>query len=291
MITQLKKQTYVGSGLGLFARLSLIYVCVLTFFSTPLAWATSQKDDALTNLSISICDDANEWPPYIYAERIDGKKSNKIVGFSIDVIEDIFSRNRLRYTIAMVPWSRCLLEVEHGNKYQMILDITTSPEREKTYWITRPYYTTNTHYFYSKKQFPKGVSIQAMAELKKYRLCGIHGYNVNYTGYIGLFAPGEIDQGAKDYRALIAKLHLKRCDLFLEQYQAMLGYALIGDPILDDPNLASEPMPGLAPTAFRLAISRQFSHGAKLTELIDRELAQMEKSGRLKELWQKRVAK
>lgn len=267
----------------------LVWMFVSSF--TPVVLAASLEKNALENSTISICDDENEWPPYIYFERNGVKKSDKVIGFSIDVLEEIFSRHQMRYNIKMLPWARCLLEVKNGNKYQMALDISTSPERAANFWISQTYYTTNTYYFYSRKLHPQGLSINAMADLKKYRVCGIHGYNINYAGYIDFFKPGEMDQGAKDLHALIAKIHLQRCDVFLEQYQAMLGYALIGSAFLDDPALGREPMPGLAPSPFHFAISRKFSHGERLMTLIDLELKRMESTGRLKELWKNRVAK
>ena len=266
-------------------------ICIFASIFNGPVFAASFEDGDFKNISLSICDDENEWPPYIFFERVGGKKGDKVVGFSIDVLEDIFSRHQIRYNIAMLPWARCLLEVGKGSKFQMVLDLSTSPEREIDYWISQAYYTTNTYYYFSRKKYPEGLPIKAMVDLKKYRVCGIHGYNVNYAGYFGFFMPGEIDQGAKTFDALIAKIHLQRCDVFLEQYQAMQGYALIGKPFLDDPNLGRAPMPGLLPSPFRFAISRQYVHGESLMKLIDQEIKQMESTGRLKELWKKRVPK
>ena len=274
-----------------FFRQVLGLVCVFASIFIAPAFAASLEDENFKNVLISICDDENEWPPYIFFERVGGKKADKVVGFSIDVLEEIFSRHRIRYAITMLPWARCLFEVHNGSKYQMVLDFTTSPEREINYWISQAYYSTNTYYYFSRKKYPRGMSIKAMADLKKYRVCGIHGYNTDYAGYLGFFKPGEMDQGTKTFDALIEKIRLQRCDLFLEQYQAMQGYALIGKPFLDDPELGREPMPGLMPSPFHFAISRQYIHGENLMKLIDQELKQMESTGRLKELWKKRVPK
>ena len=266
-------------------------VCILTSIFIGPVFAAPIEEESFKNISISICDDENEWPPYIFFERTGGKKGDRVVGFSIDVLDDIFSRHQIRYAITMLPWARCLLEVSKGSKFQMALDLSTSPEREIDYWVSQAYYTTNTYYYFSRKKYPQGMTINAMVDLKKYRVCGIHGYNVNYAGYLGFFKPGEIDQGTKTFDALIAKIHLQRCDVFLEQYQAMQGYALIGKPFLDDPNLGRAPMPGLMPSPFRFAISRQYVHGERLIKLIDQEIKHMESTGRLKELWKKRVPK
>jgi polar amino acid transport system substrate-binding protein len=264
----------------------LLGACSL-FFISP-TYASSVKDNLLNGTSISICDDVNEWPPFTYFERIDGKKSNKVVGFSIDVLDDIFSRHNMRYTITMLPWSRCVLEVQNGKKYQMVIDFTSTSERRKNYFISNQYYTTTTHYYYSKKQFPQGLVIKAMADLRRYRVCGIHGFSVNHTNFPDFFKPGEVDQSAKDYPTVIAKLHLKHCDLFLSEYEAMLGFSKVGDRLFEDPNLANAPMPDLLPSVFRFGISRQYNLGENLLTLIDQELSQMEASGRLKALWKKR---
>lgn len=287
-MTYLRKQFH---SLRTFFGQIFALVCVISSIFVEPVFAVSLEEVNLKNISISICDDENEWPPYIFFERSGGQKGDKVVGFSIDVLNDIFSRHQIRYGITMLPWARCLLEVSKGSKFQMVLDLSTSPEREIDYWISQAYYTSNTYYYFSRKKYPQGLSIKAMVDLKKYRVCGIHGYNVNYAGYLGFFKPGEIDQGTKTFEALIEKIHLQRCDVFLEQYQAMQGYALIGKPFLDDPALGREPMPGLLPSPFHFAISRQFVHGENLMKLIDQELKRMENNGRLKELWKKRVPK
>ena len=294
MSGKLTKMTYLSKSFHLLSRFFIQVfglVCIVTSIFIGPVFAVPVEGENFKNMSLSICDDENEWPPYIFFERVGGKKGDRVVGFSIDVLEDIFSRHQIRYTITMLPWARCLLEVNTGGKFQMVLDLSTSPEREINYWISQAYYTTNTYYYFSRKKYPQGLSIKSMADLKKYRVCGIHGYNVNYAGYFGFFKPDEIDQGAKTFDALIAKIHLQRCDVFLEQYQAMQGYALIGKPFLDDPNLGRAPMPGLLPSPFRFAISRQYVYGESLMKLIDQEIRQMESSGRLKELWKKRVPK
>lgn len=273
------------------AGLVWVWMYLIPLASVAAVADASPGASAVENFSISICDDANEWPPYTYFERVEGNKSSKVVGFSIDVLDEIFARHQIRYTITMLPWARCLLEVKKGKHYQMVLDITAGPEREAMFWLSRPVYFTNTYYFYSRKKFPQGLNILAMADLKAYRVCGIHGYSVNYTGFRDFFKPGEVDQGTKDYKALIAKLHAQHCDLFLEQFQAMQGYAVIGQPFLDDQHLAREPMPGLIPSPFRFAISRGYAAGESLLRIINEELEQMEASGRLKALWKKRVPK
>jgi polar amino acid transport system substrate-binding protein len=231
----------------------------------------------LKNVVIGICDDMDEWPPYIYYERSAGKKSDKLIGYSIDVIKEIFARHQIRYTVALIPWARCLAEVKAGTTYQMTLNPSYSPERDRDFWMTRPYYAANNYYYFSRRHYPHGLPVKGIADLKRYRACGILGNNYTMYG----FQRGELDQGTNDFPALIAKLDRGRCDIFMEKYEVMLGFLAIGKRYLADPDLGRAPIPGMSSTPFHMAVSRAYPEGKALRDLIDRELEQMETSGRL----------
>jgi polar amino acid transport system substrate-binding protein len=246
----------------------------------------NQEGMAGQGMTVSICDDDNEWPPYSYFQRKDGVKTEKLGGYAIDVIEDIFARHRIRYDIKLIPWPRCVAVSTLGTDYHMVLNMSYSPERVKNYLFSRAYYSTTTYYYYSKHNHPKGLAIAGPADLRKHRVCGVQGFN--YTSYG--FVPGEIDQGAKDFSALIAKVKLGRCALFVEKDEVMSAYSKIGKPYLADPDLAKAPVPGMKPTRFYFGISRKFAHSIELLDLIDSELLLMEENGRLAALWKKASA-
>ncbi len=237
--------------------------------------------DPAKPLSISICEDENEWPPYSYFLRVDGKKSQKLVGYAVDVIDEIFTRHHIRYRIDMIPWARCMAVTKIGKQYQMVLNLSFSPERMQALLFSRPYYSTTVYYYYSKRRHPDGLAVKGPADLRSYRLCGVRGYN--YVGY-GIDA-AAIDQGAGDFTALIAKMHLGRCDLFLEKNEIMTAYAAIGRDYLADPDVGRAPMPGMKPGLFHFGISRKYPEAESLRTLVDQELVRMEDSGRLHEIW------
>ncbi len=232
-------------------------------------------------LSVSICEDENEWPPYSYFLRVNGSKSQKLVGYAIDVIDEIFTRHQITYRIEMIPWARCLAVAALGKQYQMVLNLSFSAERMRTMLYSRPYYSTTVYYYYSRRHHPDGLAIKGPADLRNYRLCGVRGYN--YVGY-GIDA-GAVDQGAGDFTALIAKTHLGRCDLFLEKNEIMTGYAAIGLDYLADPDVGRVPMPGMKASFFHFGVTRKFPEAEALRALIDQELVKMEDSGRLLEIW------
>lgn len=76
-------------------------------------------------------------------------------------------------------------------------------------------------------------------------MCGVKGYN--YSGYG--FKAEEMDQGARDFAMVIRKLHAKRCALFVEQYEGILGFAVIGQVVLND-QPGSAAIPGCRPDCF-----------------------------------------
>jgi polar amino acid transport system substrate-binding protein len=232
-------------------------------------------------LAVSICEDENEWPPYSYFLRVNGQKSRKLAGYAVDVIDDILTRHQISYRIDMIPWSRCLAVAKLGKQYQMVLNLSFSPERMQALLFSRPYYSTTVYYYYSKRHHADGLAIKGPADLRAHRLCGVRGYN--YVGY-GIDAKA-IDQGAGDFTALIAKMHLGRCDMFLEKNEIMTGYGAIGRDYLADPDIGRAPMPGIKPGLFHFGVSRQFPQAEVLRSLIDQELVKMEDSGRLQELW------
>jgi polar amino acid transport system substrate-binding protein len=233
--------------------------------------------------SVAICEDENEWPPYSYfARNPDGGRTNKVIGYAVDVIGEILERHKISYRIDMIPWQRCLAVARMGKQYQMTLNMSWSPERARDFLFSRPYYSTTNYYYYSRRRYPQGLALRSAADLHNYRVCGIRGYN--YSGYGGL-RPGEVDQGASDFGAMIAKLHMGRCALFVEKYEVMLGYGAIGKDYLADPDLAFAPIPNSPAGLFHLAVPRAWPQAEPMMRMLDAELLRMEVSGRLKELW------
>lgn len=251
--------------------------------SLALLCSTADAQTSVSFGKIAICEDGSEWPPYTYFERREAKKTERIVGFAVDVVHDIFSRHGIAYSLELIPWARCQAEVKLGKNYQMALNLSYSEERSRSYLLSRPYYQTTNYYFYSRRQYPHGLLIASAADLKKYAVCGLLGYN--YAGY-GLKA-GEVDQQAKDFPMVIAKLHNRRCDLFVEKLEIMAGFLAIGETFTLDKDLGRAAIPGMESAPFHMAISPLMPQAALLRKLLDAELTQMENSGKLKALWQK----
>jgi len=248
--------------------------CFCLFAAVSSVWAES-----LAGRTIFICGDLAEWPPYIYFERVDGEKTGEIAGFSVDVIREILAQHGARLEVRLLPWKRCLYEVEKGDNYQIVLDASYSEARAKAYYYSRPYYEIIPYYFFSKKHYPNGLNIQKSVDLKHYRINGITGYN--YADYgLGL---DDIEAYVADHRSLIQKLHRNRCDLFPDWLEVVMGFVAIGKDTWQDEDLGYAPVPDLAPSQFYMLFTKNAT-GMALKKIVDEGLGEMEASGRLQEL-------
>lgn len=180
---------------------------------------------------VNICDDDAGWAPYVYFPMIAGKPDRtKVVGATADLIREVFRIMKMDYTIELLPWARCLLEVHNfgeSKKYEMFADGTYTDERAAKYYITTPIYKTHMGAFYSTKKFPDGVSINKPQDLNKFRLCGIRGYN--YSPYIEAGVKEEIYQGAGTTKAAIGMVAIGRYDFFLSSVEPVYGSHATGE--------------------------------------------------------------
>ncbi|WP_342120635.1 substrate-binding periplasmic protein [Pseudoduganella sp. OTU4001] len=249
------------------------------------ALACTGRDSTATSAiaQIAICEDENEWPPYVYRQRGADGASGKLTGYAVDVISEILKQHGIRVSFELIPWPRCQAVAALGQQFQMVLNLSYNEERMRNFLMTRAYYSTTTYYYYSRRHYPKGPPVHSPADLRRHRVCGIHGYN--YVNY-GLPA-GTVDQGARDFESLIAKLHASRCVLFLEKHEVMAGFAAIGKNYLADRDLVGAPMPGMPKTAFYMGVSRRYKHAHELRALVDDALLKMQENGRLAEIWRR----
>ncbi|WP_169719604.1 substrate-binding periplasmic protein [Psychromonas aquimarina] len=251
-----------------------IYQCAAVFLSIFVSCALQAADREIE--LVRICDDSGEWPPFIHYQS--REKTDQIVGFSVDVIEAVFAENNIKFSIELVPWKRCLREVESG-KYDMLLNASYSEERAEKYYLSSGYYAITPYYFYSRKHNPNGLPIRSKTDLSGYRVGGIIGYNYDYWG----LETSEVDRDANDYNHLIGKLHRHRVDLFVENLEVIVGFTLLGQNYIDDPDLGYAPIPDALPTLFYMLFSKN-ERGEELMRLVNKSLADMQSSGQLQKL-------
>ena len=231
---------------------------------------------------IYIADDAAEWPPYVYYERNGSQKTENIVGFTVDLIDLIFSEHGIEYKIDLLPWARALLEVEMGQTYKMILGANYSEERAEKYYVSNSIYQTTGYFFYSKKNNPNGLNIIISEDLNNYIIGGIIGYN--YSPYN--ISNDYIYNRTRNHDLLVKMLHENRFDVFLENIEVLQGFCYIENICLLDTSLGYEKIIDLPPTNFHILFTKD-SIGLALKNIVDEGLEKLKKSGEYYILYQK----
>ena len=240
--------------------------------------------EVLRGVVVRAGNDVAEWPPYFYQERVGGQPTEHIMGYTVDVLAEVFGLFGIPFTIELLPWNRVLAEVAIGTRLHMFSDASYSEERNAGYLLSRPYYSTHGYYYWSRKYFPDGIAVATATDLKRFRVAGVLGYN--YSHYS--FAPGELDQKAKSFPAVLQQLQRGYYDVTLENYETLVGYSAIGENLLADPDIGYAPVPGMEPVSFYMMFARN-DIGAALKEVVDRGLAELEARGELENLLRRYV--
>ncbi|WP_158253790.1 substrate-binding periplasmic protein [Chromobacterium alticapitis] len=249
----------------------------------PPGWRKAALCLALLSLSalaraslpttVKICEGEEEWPPFTYFSRVNGKAGTEVTGFSVDFVKLLLAKKGIAATIDMIPWKRCQQEVADG-RYDMLLNATENEERERLYWVSDAYYQLTGIAFYASSRTPP--RLDKLEDLRRYKICGIRGYTYDNYG----LSVGQVDQGSANVAMAMGKLLLDRCDLFLNNREIMAGMHAIGaEDYLRDPHFAYLKVPGLHPPRFHMMISRKPPYALELKTLIDKGIRDMEKSG------------
>ena len=238
------------------------------------------------DLVIHIVDDEAEWPPYTYYKRLNGKKTQEIEGFSIDVVSHILHRAGIKFTIELLPWKRALFNVAGGKKNQLILNSSYVKEREEDYLYSLSYYSLQHVIFYSVKKYPNGLVLKDIDDLNSnYKICGLRGYSYGAAGV----DTQKVNLSFGTYGQLIHVLHERPeiCDLFIEGYKILPGFKMIGHDYLADMNLKHSIIPGLASKGYHMLISKKLAYRHELKRILDEGILDMQNSGEMDKVSEK----
>jgi len=263
-----------------------LFTLLIMLFSLSFAFNPEQ------NQTIHICDDENEWPPFTYYQRVNGKKkTNHLTGAMTELLNEIFKKIHKKYVITLMPWKRCTALVyfyKHAPvKYEMFINGTYNKERAKKYLISDPVYYTYQAVFFSKKKFPEGIIKNGKWDINKYQICDVNGYNIDaYYTKLGLNKNKKIDQGAKDFYTVLKKISAGRCDLVVASEANIYGAEKIGKYKIPA-DISSQRIPGLKPTAFYIFISKDYPKGKLLLKEINNALKELKEDGTYQKIFSK----
>lgn len=242
--------------------------------------AGGARADGLQGQRVIACDDANEWPPYSYWRRVDGKPTQELTGFTVELLRAIAARRGFLLEIRLLPWKRCVEAVRQG-ELALLLNAIRTPERDRDYWVSRVIYQSELIALWSQRRHPQGLTLRRQADLADLRLGGLHGYS-----YSQLPAQRQAEmQRAPNYASLLQMLHLGRVDVALVNESVKLGHAALGlRAFTDDEELGVSRFEDREPSRFHLMATRAQPLGRALIQAIDAELPLLERSGELARL-------
>jgi polar amino acid transport system substrate-binding protein len=227
--------------------------------------------------TIQVCANKTEMPPFSYAERIDGHKTEQVVGASVDLLKQIGQTRGWTIQVQLLPWARCLALVA-SNRIRMAIDIDKTDAKANDLLVSEPYFTLHNVYYYSRKARPQGLTLNALADVQHYKLCGFGGYRFEMFGV----ETSSVDRGTTEgYEQLITKLHLGRCDLFIDSRETMAGQYLINPKLrtmLVNGTLISQPLPGLPTRDLHFAVSAKGPNSASFLKAVNEGLEDLAKT-------------
>ncbi len=127
---------------------------------------------------VQIClGEGNEWPPYTYWERQDGKiDQSRLTGAATTMVLDALQQLGLQHRIQYLPWARVqqeLAEFASNNRCELTWDASYKPERAAYAHYSVPLYQTHLGLFYSARRFnqpPSTPRAAGQALLRGHRL-------------------------------------------------------------------------------------------------------------------------
>ncbi|KQV53511.1 hypothetical protein ASC95_12330 [Pelomonas sp. Root1217] len=228
---------------------------------------------------LTACGEPGIGPPWLY--RTPGQPQ-QMSGFLVDLWPPLFARLGVELQLIDLPFKRCLRAVASG-EIDFALAAYYDEERGKTLAFSKPYKTFTPQVFFRAAQ---PLNIADRAGLKRWRGCGKNGSSYAHYG----LGPNDLDQGARNYRQLIEKLLLGRCDYFVEELEVIEQWELGKVDHLATPGLAHAPLADVPPPAFHVVAARG-SAAAELLPRLDAAFAEAVRKGEVAQRWKRHAGK
>lgn len=250
--------------------------CTLALFAM-LAFAGPAAAKTFT-----ACMEASDGPPLLYYAEPAPGQAPRLTGFNAEVWPLVLAQ--LGHTLAVrgdLPFKRCLRAVSIG-EVDFALGVYRDEERARTLAFSAPFKTLTPQVFF---RADKPLKIQSMADLKRWRGCGMNGSSYAHYG----LQPGDLDQGARSFRTLFEKLMTGRCDYVVEELEVVQQLEINKRDYLATPGLAHAPVPGAVAPA-RHIVARLGSEAAALLPAMDDAYARLVRQGEVQKIWRRHAA-
>ncbi|MFC7419044.1 substrate-binding periplasmic protein [Iodobacter arcticus] len=220
--------------------------------------------------SVRVCGGQSEWPPSSYYVDAQNKK---IEGYSVDVLRGIFKSAGYQIEIQLLPWPRCLAEVQKGTDFQIAMATSRTAERETKFLFSQPYlYLTPGYIRHTKNATALGNNIKK---------CGINGFN--YQAF-NLASATEIDSTANNYESVVNKLKVGRCDILLEYVEVAQALLRMERHGLQNKYFKVEKLNAAPPIAAHFIVGINSNQSKETIILLNNGLDLLEKNNKLKNM-------
>ncbi|MBX9296485.1 substrate-binding periplasmic protein [Chromobacterium piscinae] len=216
-----------------------------------------------------------EWPPYVSQQLPEQ-------GVFAEIVREAFRRAGYQARMSFQSWPQTELLTKSG-KAAAAFPYRPTPEREKDFDFSVPLMHSTSYLFYHKPHLPNPPQqFQSLDELRSYRIAIQLGY-----WYLPLFQRHRLNTlMTSDETNALRQLYLGHLDLVpmvLERGLYQIHHVFPGRE--KEFSYISTPLD--KETALALMFSRSYPQAAKIREDFGRALAQMEKDGSLKAIYQR----
>lgn len=255
--------SYIKSNFSLTINFFLL-VIIFTFFNPAnISYSNEIKE-------VKIAWEDGLKPPYLMLEN------EELTGIAVELVNEILKRNQITTTNIILPWVRCLMELKNGN-VELVPNSSYKLERTKYAIYSEPLYQTHLVLFYNKDRFLKVPIIKNIADLARYYIGGVFGFNYSY-----LKNKVKIDTNALNREVLVNNLRYNRYDFIIAQKEVILSMSKKGIVTIDE--LAYIPDILDQGRNYHILISKKFSNKEKLKKIIDDGIKELKTDGTYKKI-------
>ncbi len=205
-------------------------------------------------------------PPYLMLNEQD-----QPIGIAVEWVTKILSSRKITIVNVILPWKRCLSEIEKGN-VDIVPNASFNKKRTEFALYTKPLYATHLVLFYNKTQFTAKPEIHTVGELSRYEVGGVLGFN--YSFYHGKL---KIDTGARTRETLIKKLNNNRIDFAIAQKEVI--FALNKEGKVDLRNIGYIPDLVRPIKEYHILVGKKHPNSSTLKQILDSGIEAIHKDG------------
>ncbi len=220
---------------------------------------------------VRVCGDGAGWPPYHFID--DHEHFN---GYDLDVLSEILPPAGIEFEFSMPPWRRCLVGLKL-NTYQIAVSATVNRERAKLFHITKSYYTA-TPVVISMEGFIS--SDIEFSDLLEFKVCGLEGYSYRFLNKTEVKLILLHDTYIKTFR----QLNSNPCQLLVARKEVVTAHSDWVKAKNEKIDLAISTINGVTSEPFSMLVSKKYSEGLLLKQILDEGIVRLKESGKLDEL-------